>query len=324
MTFYKRGFTMIEIIATILIIGILAALSAPRFINMGESVKKKAVYGGIAELNARENVLWQKLHLLGEVENDVAVDTAVYNEMQQGYLELGDDWEFAEGSGAPGELRTARLTFKGTELAIARSPAAVDYPGRWRLGSGGGVLYDGSFTLGDFDYISTKNKTTIRDDGVLEMKNGSAVLIAGSDTTDFTATMTAKIISNFNNGNGWAFYYRGEPSKNQANHFVKGYSFQFDPPNTFVVKDTKTDRVVNTVSGSAEVKMSDYFSLNDSFKQGEHTVTVSAEGNQHTIAVDGVEVLSFQDNTYVGEGQVGFRTWGKSTTEFSDLNLTKK
>jgi MSHA pilin protein MshA len=44
----RKGFTLIEIIAVLVIFGILAAVAIPKFINMTEEVKKKTIEGALA------------------------------------------------------------------------------------------------------------------------------------------------------------------------------------------------------------------------------------------------------------------------------------
>lgn len=59
----KSGFTMVEIIAVLVIIGIMAAVAAPKFINMASEARDKAAVAGISECMATLSVAYAREYL---------------------------------------------------------------------------------------------------------------------------------------------------------------------------------------------------------------------------------------------------------------------
>jgi len=118
----QKGFTLIEIIAVLVLLAILAAVAVPRYIDLQTEAKQRAVDGAIAELNGRETLVWSKVKMS---DTGWSADTDVTNHTDYS-TDLGSDFT-VDASSDP-----KTITFKSSDsYNVTRTVSTPDSPGRW-------------------------------------------------------------------------------------------------------------------------------------------------------------------------------------------------
>ncbi len=119
----ESGFTLLEIIAALVIISILSAVVIPRYISLDVSAKQKAIDAGIAELNGRESLTWSNLKI---AESGYQDDTHLFGLMD---TSLGQDYSWG---GAVPDSSGGILVFRlDTPVPLSRVGSTIEHPAQW-------------------------------------------------------------------------------------------------------------------------------------------------------------------------------------------------
>lgn len=84
----RHAFTMVEVIAVLLVLAVLAAVATPRFVNMAAEARDQAAYGGVAEALGTVNVGYAKAYLAA---NGVNTDVDGNDVVEAAGLAVGDN-----------------------------------------------------------------------------------------------------------------------------------------------------------------------------------------------------------------------------------------
>ena len=117
----SKGFTLIELIAVMAILGIVTALTVKKVVAISFTAEQNTLIQGLAELNAREKLTWTKIKL---GDHGYQNDEAVWNAMD---FKLGERYSW----NTPPDINGGTLHFGSRSVILKRCASKKEDAGRW-------------------------------------------------------------------------------------------------------------------------------------------------------------------------------------------------
>lgn len=119
----QAGFTLIEIIAVLVIVSVLGAITFSKAEALSQSAALRAIEDGVRELNTREMVTWANVKLSDQGWVD---DATVFARVD---ADLGAAFHWTPPAGSAG----GSLNFKDMAVNLTRAPSQNAAAGRWAI-----------------------------------------------------------------------------------------------------------------------------------------------------------------------------------------------
>jgi len=115
----QKGFTLVEILAVLVILGVIVGMTIPKFVSIDKNAEQQGINMAIVDLNGQEMKVWAE----GKF-NRGWTDQEIFNQVD--YQINGYTWISIDISG--GELEFGRTTAQ-----LVRELSTSDAPARWSL-----------------------------------------------------------------------------------------------------------------------------------------------------------------------------------------------
>ena len=115
------GFTLVEIIAVLVILGIISSVAVGKVIALDATAVQKSFAWSASELNSREHLVWSRIKMSPtNWVDDLSLFASVDYDLGPGY-----SWSGKTSGGGT-------LNLKGHQIEFDRLPSTATHPATWR------------------------------------------------------------------------------------------------------------------------------------------------------------------------------------------------
>jgi prepilin-type N-terminal cleavage/methylation domain-containing protein len=325
----RCGFTLVEILAVLLLLGVLGAVVARRYLDMTDLAREKAVAAAVAELNGREKTAWAREMLRSaEVPDDVAIFADVAD------AGLGSDFSWA---GAPAREGSSQLDFRGETYGLRRTASSAIAAGVWQLFSG--IFHDFG-AIAPSEFIQQPAGTWAADpaEGFSTGQWGSRIyapnpLGNGPYEVAVVASLGASRADVANPDGGYGVFF--DAVLNDAGEIQSGYILQFDRgygSGEIIIREWVDGREVSIpvlrINDRSiipiDVDDPDWWTQQHALSLRVTEVDGAPDQRQVSVVLDGAVLdSSFAFSPVGGDTYTGLRSWGsfENPSEFQSMEI---
>ena len=117
-----KGFTLIELIAVMVIVGVMASVAVKKLHLISDTASDRALEEVIKELNLRETVSWTKIKW---TPTGWTTDSDLFALLD---THLGSNYVWTAGPSPAG----GTIKFKYSTIVLTRTPSTISSIGRWK------------------------------------------------------------------------------------------------------------------------------------------------------------------------------------------------
>lgn len=118
----QSGFTVIELISVLIIIGVLASVLVVKTGDFSHAANETLMKRGVRELNTRETIVWSQKKLS---DSGYTTDVDIFNTINEN---LGIEFKWAAGPVITG----GTLRYQGTTMVLTRTASTANTIGIWK------------------------------------------------------------------------------------------------------------------------------------------------------------------------------------------------